>query len=179
MKNSTVKATAFSAMFVALIAASAQITFPLPSGVPVTLQTLAIAVCGYVLGMKKSISSVLAYLLMGLIGLPVFSAFGAGIPVLFGKTGGFIIGFVFLVFLCGLAAAMKNKWLKIGMGLIGLVLCHLVGVLWFAYLTNMSVMAAAVLVSVPFLAKDAICVIAAALVSDRLRKILHISVENG
>lgn len=165
---------AVTAIFVAVIAASAQITFPLPSGVPVTLQTLAVAACGYCLGTKRSVSAVLTYLLMGLIGIPVFAGLKAGPAVLFSRTGGFIIGFVFLVFLCGIAAAIKRKWLKILLGIGGLILCHFVGVVWYAYLTQMNLWAAFLLVSLPFLVKDALCVAGAALLADKIVKVAHI-----
>lgn len=72
-------------MFSAFIAASAQLAVPLPSGVPATLQTLSIALCGYCLGIKRSISAVLVYILLGLAGAPVFSGFSGGVASPFTK----------------------------------------------------------------------------------------------
>lgn len=158
-----------AAVFTAVIAVSAQIHFPLPSGVPVTLQTLAVALCGYCLGLKRGMSAILVYILLGLVGAPVFSGFAGGVAVLFGKTGGFIIGFVFLVFACGAVSETEKKPIRLLLGIVGLVLCHLFGTVWYAFLTESSVAAAAVLVSLPFIVKDIICVVGAALLSPRLK----------
>lgn len=163
------------AMFTAVIAACAQITIPLPSGVPITLQTLAVALCGYCLGVKKSVLSVLVYILLGLIGAPVFSGFSAGTAVLFGRTGGFIIGFMFLVFACGTAGDYEKSTVRACVGLPGLIACHFVGILWYSYLTGTDFRTAALLVSVPFLLKDILCVVGAALFSKRIERLLPFS----
>lgn len=158
-------------LMTALIAVSAQITVPLPSGVPVTLQTLTVALCGYCLKTGKSLVSVIVYILLGLVGIPVFSNFNAGTAALFGKTGGFIIGFIFLVLACGIASKAKGKITKILIGTAGLIVCHAFGTIWFAYLTHTGFIASAVLVSIPFILKDVICIICAYFLSERLKKI--------
>ncbi|MCQ2484265.1 MAG: biotin transporter BioY [Clostridia bacterium] len=155
----------------ALIAVSAQITVPLPSGVPVTLQTLTVALCGYFLKTGKSLISVIVYILLGLVGIPVFSSFNAGTAALFGKTGGFIIGFIFLVLACGTASGLKGKTAKILIGTAGLIICHAFGTMWFAFLTHTDFIASALLVSVPFLFKDFLCIICAYFLSERLNNI--------
>lgn len=167
-----------AAAFTAIIAVSAQIHVPLPSGVPVTLQTLAVALCGYCMGLKRGMSSILVYILLGLVGAPVFSGFAGGVGVLFGKTGGFIIGFVFLVFACGMVSETGKKTVQIILGVVGLLLCHLVGTIWYAFLTESGVLASAALVSLPFIVKDIICVVGAALLSSRLKGVLD-SVRAG
>ncbi len=175
-KKSKVFKTVFditiTAMFIAVIVVSAQISFPLPSGVPVTLQTFAVALCGYCLGVKRSSFALLGYLLMGVVGIPVFSAFSGGIGVLLGKTGGFIFGFIFLVFSCGLVSDNKKIFIKIGSGIIGLVLCHLIGVLYFAHLTGSDFVPALLLVSLPYAVKDIISVAGAALISGRISSLI-------
>ncbi len=163
---------AFSALFTALIAVSSYVSFPLPSGVPVTLQTLAVALTGYCLGVKRAVPSVLAYFLLGVAGVPVFSGFQGGVAVLMGKTGGFIFGFVFLAFACGAAGGLQPMALKIAIGEIGLLLCHLLGVLWFSYLTKTSFFAGAAAVSLPFLLKDVLCVAGAMFLSLKLQKVI-------
>ena len=163
---------AVTAVFTALIVVSSYFSFPLPSGVPVTLQTLAVALTGYCLGVKRAVPAVLAYILLGLVGAPVFSGFQSGPAVLMGKTGGFIIGFLFLVFACALAGEWKNRALKIVVGEAGLLLCHLLGVLWFTFLTKTGFFAGAAAVSLPFLLKDALCVAGAMLLSLKLRRAL-------
>ena len=173
LRRSTLN-VAVSAVFTALIAVSAFISFPLPSGVPVTLQTLVIALTGYCLGIKRGIPAILAYILLGLAGVPVFAGFSGGAAVLLGKTGGFIIGFVVLVTACALTGKMKNKVLKIIVGEAGLILCHLLGVVWFSYLTGTGVFSAAAAVSLPFIAKDALCVAGAMFLSLRLQTLVKI-----
>ena len=161
---------AVTALFTALIAVSAFITVPLPGGVPVTLQTFAVALTGYCLVVKRSVPALLAYLLLGAVGAPVFSGFQSGPAVLMGKTGGFLVGFIFLVVACALGSKCGNKGLQIAVGLLGLLLCHLTGVLWFAYLTGTGVWASAAAASLPFLLKDAVCIVGAMFLSLRLRR---------
>ena len=163
---------AISAVFSALIAVSTFITIPLPGGVPVTLQTFAVALAGYCLSVKGSVPAVAVYILLGAAGVPVFSGFQAGPAVLVGKTGGFIVGFLFLAALCSLGGRLEKKALALLPGLAGLALCHLAGVLWFARLTGTGFFAAAAAVSLPFLVKDVLSVAAALLLSLKLRTVL-------
>ncbi len=163
---------AVSALFTALIAVSAFITIPLPSGVPITLQTFAVALTGFCLGVKLAIPATLAYILLGVIGAPVFSGFQSGLAVLTGKTGGFIIGFVFLAIACALSAEIKSKAMKALIGSAGLLCCHLIGVLWFSCLTKTAFPAAVAAVSLPFLLKDLLCVVCASLLSVKLKYII-------
>lgn len=174
MKSSVRQSTvsiAVTALFTALIAVSAFVTIPLPNGVPVTLQTLAVALTGYCLGVKRGVPALLAYILLGAAGAPVFSGFQSGPAVLVGKTGGFFVGFVFLVVACALGRRCENKALQIAVGMLGLLLCHLCGVLWFAHLTGTGFWASVAAVSLPFLLKDAVCIVGAMFLALRLRRI--------
>ena len=80
----------YTALFSALIAAMSQIAIPLPSGVPLTLQTFAIAFAGFFLGWKSALAAMLLYIALGALGLHVFANFTGGIQKLVGLTGGFI-----------------------------------------------------------------------------------------
>ena len=91
-KKMSAKDMAFTGMFAAVIAVLSQIAIPLPSGVPVTLQTFAVALAGYTLGMKLGGLSAIVYVLIGAVGVPVFSGFKGGLGSLTGPTGGFIWG---------------------------------------------------------------------------------------
>lgn len=165
--------TVMIGMCTAIIAVLSQLSIPLPSGVPITLQTFAIALTGYLLGYKAGTIATVIYLLLGLIGAPVFSNFGSGVAVLFGKTGGFLIGFIFMSFLCGLAIGRKKKIQPVSVILLsgaGLLVCHLFGVLQFHFITNIGFWSSALLVSFPYLIKDIISVIIAYFVSVRIRK---------
>lgn len=164
----------FSALFAALIAILAQICIPLPSGIPLTLQTFAVALCGFLLSCLFGTLSVVVYVLLGLIGLPVFSAFGGGPVVLFGATGGFLWGFLILSFTCALSEKFDNRLLKFGLITIGILLCHLCGILQFSIVYNTTFGSAFLLVSLPYLLKDFICVFGAFWVAKLIKKRIKI-----
>lgn len=155
-----------AALLCAVIAVLAQITIPLPGGVPITLQTFAIALCGCCLGWKWGLVTVGIYLLLGGCGLPVFSSFGGGVGWLLGPTGGFLWGFLPLAFCCGLR--IKNQWTALGVSLIGLAACHLPGVIQFSVVTGNSLWQAFLIASLPYLLKDVVSVWLARWLSKRL-----------
>ncbi len=87
----------------ALIALAARVTVPMYP-VPMTLQTLAILIVGFSYGARLGAATLAAYLVEGALGLPVFAGGGAGIAYMTGPTGGFLLGFVAMAWLAGLAA---------------------------------------------------------------------------
>lgn len=161
------------AVVTAVIIVCTWISIPMPTGVPTTLQTLGIALCGFVLGPKLSAISVVLYWGMGVVGLPVFSSFGAGIGQFAGPTGGFLWGFLFLAVLCGMAQNSQNKVKAITLGVLGLAICHFLGVVQFAVLTHRTWAESFILVSVPYIIKDVISVAIAWGVSYKILKILN------
>lgn len=102
------------------------------SPVPISLTNLAVYFAIYVLGMKRGTISYCIYLLLGLIGLPVFAAFTGGAGKLFGPTGGYLIGFIFMALICGFFIEKWEK--KLYMHFIGMVLgtavCYVFGTAW-------------------------------------------------
>ena len=140
------------ALFAAIIAVMSQISIPTPFGVPISLQTFAVALCGYFLGAKKGPAALLVWIAVGAVGVPVFAGFKGGFAALLGVTGGFIYGFIPLVLLCGLE--LKNKALRIALGAAGILACHLCGVLQYALLMGIDFLQSFLTVSVPFLIKD-------------------------
>jgi len=154
----------------ALIALLSQLVLPLPAGVPMTLQTLGVAFCGFYLEKKKGSAAVLLYLLLGAVGLPVFSAFSGGFGRLLGPSGGFLWGFLPYAFFCGMKG---NGWKRLAYGSGGLLLCHGAGALWYAASCKMEIGAAILATSVPTLWKDVICLGAAYLIAKRLKRILQ------
>lgn len=149
------------ALFAAVTAVLAQISIPLPSGVPITLQSFAVALAGCYLGWKYGVTSVFVYIMLGAVGLPVFASLRGGFAVIIASTGGFIIGFLPMAALCGLGALLRNKIAAVLVSLSGLAVCHICGVLWFSVVTATPILPAAALVSLPYLAKDMVSVIAA------------------
>ena len=166
MKNNTkpyVKKITYVALFVSIIAVLAQISIPTPL-IPLTLQTFAIALCGFVLNKKYSVITVIVYLLLGTVGAPVFASFNGGFHVLISYTGGFLWGFIPFVLLCSLT---KGK-ISIPFGLLGLLLCYIVGVIQYSIISKTM---SWYIFLLPLL-KDVILVFAAYFVATRINKII-------
>lgn len=147
------------ALFAAIIAILSQFSIPTPFGVPVALQTFAVALCGYFLGAKKGAAAVLVWIAIGAVGVPVFTGFKGGFAVLLGLTGGFIYGFIPLVLLCGIE--LKQKPLRIALGAAGIIACHLCGAAQYALLMGIDFWQSVLTVSVPFLIKDMASIVVA------------------
>lgn len=145
-------------VFAALLAVLSQISIPMPSGVPITLQTFAVALCAYVLGWKLGAAAVAVYLALGAAGLPVFAGFSGGVGTFLHLTGGYLWGFLLMSVLCGLGAKCQNRILAIFFGCAGLLLCHLCGAAQFALVSQIGFVEAFALASLPYLLKDVISV---------------------
>lgn len=158
------------AMFAAVLAILSQVSIPMPSGVPITLQTFAVALIGVVLAWKYGAISVVVYILLGAIGIPVFAGFHGGAQILVNYTGGFIWGFIFMAALCGVGSVIHSKPLEIVFGMVGLAICHLLGVIQFMAVMKMGFAESFALVSVPYLIKDVISVIMAYVIGWQIRK---------
>ena len=170
------------AMFSAIGAITSWIALPLPFGVPITLQTFGMALIGYTLGTKSGTAATLIYLSLGALGAPVFHGFTGGVGMLLGLTGGFIFGFVFLSFFCGLARDLKpiqksnhSAILSILFGIIGIIICHISGILQYQIIskTDIGFFKSFLVISAPFIIKDIIMIITAYFVSSRIIKLLH------
>ena len=171
-KRFQIKDMVLIGVFAAMIAVITQIAIPLPSGVPVTLQTFGVSLAGYCLGRWKGTMTIIVYILRGLIGVPVFSGFGGGPAGLFGITGGFIWGFLPLVFACGYREVCKKKRISMLLGMLGLVLCHAFGLCQFIFIGKQPLWSAFLMVTLPFLVKDVICVSAAYGFSIPIQKLI-------
>ena len=168
-----IKDLTFSAIFTAVTAVLAQITIPLPGGVPFTLQTFAVILAGLVLGKKRGAVSALIYVLLALVGVPVLAGLTGGPGAVFGVTGGFIITFPILAFSAGYGMETKNRWVELAGILIGVVLNYIAGVIWFSVAADRSMKEAVMLCVVPFLITDAIKIIMAYLLAPVLRRALQ------
>ena len=155
-------------VFAALLVITAQIALPSPFGVPFTLQTFSVALCGITAGYKRGVLALSVYLVLGAAGLPVFAGFQAGLGVLFGVTGGFLWGFLPFVLLCGIPCG--HKWAQASLGLLGLVCCHLLGAVQFSLVTKTGFGQALLLCSAPYILKDILSLFAALAVSVPLLK---------
>ena len=142
------------------------------SPVPISLTNLAVYFAIYVLGMKRGTISYCIYLLLGLVGLPVFSAFTGGAGKLFGPTGGYLIGFIFMALICGFFIEKWEK--KLYMHFIGMVLgtavCYIFGTAWLAYTAHMGFAAALAAGVIPFIPGDLVKIIIAMIAGPIIRK---------
>lgn len=104
MKRGSTKDLTIIALMAAVTAVMAQLAIPMPGGVPMTLQTLAVTMAGVILGQKLGTLSMVIYMAIGLIGVPVFSSFTGGAGVFLGPTGGFIWSFPIMALIIGYGA---------------------------------------------------------------------------
>lgn len=140
------------ALFAALIAVLAQISIPLPGGVPLTMQTLAISLAGIILGSKRGTVSVCVYVLMGAFGLPVFAGFTGGLSIIVGPTGGFILSFPIMAYIIGKFSERTDNKVTILLGsIIGSIPNYIIGAIQFAFITNSSLYAAFIACVAPFI----------------------------
>jgi biotin transport system substrate-specific component len=121
----------------AFLAASARISIPLPfTPVPITAQTLAVLLVGALYGARLGLATVLAYLAEGLAGLPVFHQGTFGPAVLFGPTGGYLIGFAVAAFIVGWLLEERRRpgvLATVAAFLIGDIVLNALGTLWLAH----------------------------------------------
>ena len=172
----TVKNMCYVGLFTAVIAIMAQISIPMPLGVPMTMQTFAITLAAIILGAKLSTISSLIYILLGAIGLPVLAGFSGGISKFVGPTGGFLISFPIMAFIIGYAvdhrSAFKGAFV---VGLIaGTVVNYIVGIAMFCILTQSSVAVGFTACVLPFIPTAIIKAILAALIGFPIRKRLKV-----
>jgi len=158
------------ALFCALLAVCAWIAIPFEP--PFTLQTFAVFLCVGLLGGKYACVSVLCYLILGAVGIPVFSGFRSGVAQLVGPTGGFLLGFLPAVLITGY---LPNKLPLFVRMLFGLIVCYACGTAWYCILyandAGMGGFLAAVLRNVlPFVLPDLVKLFLAAKATEQLQK---------
>lgn len=157
---------ALSAAFIALITLGSWVSLPF-FPVPLTLQTLFVLLSGAVMR-RYAVIPVTLFILLGALGLPVFHNGIAGIGILLGPTGGYLIGFIPAALIVGLAYETNNDRVRV----IGLATATLIiyafGISWLMYSTGMGIAAALVMGMVPFLLGDIVKATAAFLIAKRL-----------
>lgn len=165
---------AYIGLGAALIAICSWLKIPLT--IPITLQTMGVCLVSGLFGAKRGTIATLVYILIGAIGIPVFSGFTGGVGVLMGTTGGYIIGFIFTALIVGITADKTNKlWAIVLAMVIGILVCYAFGTAWFAYVYAKSNTAASLATILgwcvfPFLIPDAIKIAIAAILCKNLKK---------
>lgn len=159
------------ALMTAVTCVLGPLSIPLPfSPIPISLTNFAIFLAIFVLGMKNGTISFIIYLLLGAVGVPVFSSFRGGFQVLAGPTGGYLIGFIFLALIMGFALDHFDRKLVptiIGM-IIGMAVCYAFGTVWLAKLLSLSFKEGLMMGVIPYLPGDAAKIIIAAIVGPKL-----------
>lgn len=166
------------AIMTAITAVLAQITIPMPMGVPMTMQTFAIILSAVILGSKRGAVSQLVYILLGAVGVPVFSGFSGGIQRLIGPTGGFILSFPIMAYLIGLGVERRREKGKFVFFLLaGMLANYAVGVVMFSVLMDASVLTGITACVLPFVLTDMIKAGAASVFGLQIRKRLALAMQ--
>lgn len=131
--------------------------------VPVSFTNLVIYIAVILLGTKLSTISYLMYLLLGVVGLPVFSGYQGGLPKLSGPTGGYLIGFILMAIVCGIFyEKSKGHSLITGVGMIlGTAIAYAFGTVWFVLMMQCEVAYALTVCVFPFIPFDLIKIVIA------------------
>ena len=181
-KMSTVAATrsktydiVYIAVFAVIMAICSWIS--IPAAVPFTLQTFGVFIAAGVLGGKRGTLSVLVFILLGAVGIPVFANFSGGIGVLVGPTGGYIIGFLFSALVMWAMEKLpgKKSIMQIVSMVVGLVVCYAFGTAWFMVVYGKANGSVGLVTALgwcvfPFIIPDLIKIALAYVLSRKLRK---------
>lgn len=168
----------YMAVGAVLIAVCSWISIPLT--IPFTLQTFAVFFVTAFLGGKKGLVSIVVFILLGAVGVPVFSGFTGGVGKLLGMTGGYILGFVFIALIYWASEKLFGRKLVVEVAslLVGLLVCYVFGTAWFMVVYarqsgSVGLMTALGMCVFPFIIPDLAKLVAALFLSARLRKVLH------
>ncbi len=184
MKNTKLQNIVYTGMFAAMIAVCSWIQ--IPAAVPFTMQTFAVFLTAGLLGGKRGTVTVLIYILLGMVGLPVFSGFKGGIGAIIGTTGGYIIGFIFAALVMWMfeiisrkKAKQKTLILAISMAA-GLIICYAFGTAWFIILYTKTKEPVGILTALswcvfPFILPDIIKIVLALTLTQKLRRFIPLS----
>ena len=171
--NTRTKELTLTALMAAIICVLGPLSVPLPfSPVPISLTMIGIYLAVYAVGMWRGTVAFLVYLLLGLVGLPVFSGFTGGPAKLLGPTGGYLIGFIFMALICGwFIAKFACKLVPSFVGMVlGTIVCYVFGTVWLAYQAGMSFYAALAAGVLPFIIGDLVKMVIAAVIGPQVRR---------
>ena len=173
MKQFQAKYLALCALFAALTAVCSQIQIPLPA-IPINLALFAVLLCAGLLRPTAAVLAMVVYVVLGLVGVPVFAGMRGGMAVLFGKTGGYILGYILAALV---VALLRKHWgdsywkLCLSMA-IGVAVCYLFGTVWYMILTGTGLWVSLLNCVFPFLIGDALKILLAALLTIRLKAVV-------
>ena len=167
----------YTMVITALMAAVTCILAPLsiPIGpIPISLTNFAIYLSLYLLNWKMGTLSYIIYLLVGLVGLPVFSGFTGGVGKLAGPTGGYIIGFIPMAIICGFAfEKFSNRGMQIVVLAIGTIVAYIFGTAWLAIEAHLTFYQALLAGVIPYIPGDLVKIILVVLAGPIVKKRLQ------
>lgn len=177
--KSTVSDFCFIGIMAAVTAVMAQIAIPMPMGVPMTMQTFAVTSAGIILGSRRGALSMLVYLLIGVVGVPVFSNFTGGLPSLVGPTGGFLVSFPIMAYLIGLGIEFKNRLLFVLLLILGTLSNYIIGVLFYTVITGSSVIAGITACVLPFIPTAVLKAILASILGIQVKQRISLALQTS
>lgn len=152
----------------------------IPSTVPFTLQTMGVFTTVGILGGKRGTLSVITYILLGIIGVPVFAGFTGGIGIVLGTTGGYIIGFLFsALIMWGMERIFGTGKIVLILSMaVGLLGCYAVGTVWFmeVYARSSGAIGLGTVLCwcvIPFIVPDLVKIAVSVLLTYRVRKVIQ------
>lgn len=171
LKKLQIRDTLYAAIFASLISVLGYLIIPLPfSPVPITGQTLAVMLAGCVLTPLQAGLSVITFIFMGAMGIPVFSGGTAGIGVIFGTKGGYLLGFLIAAIVISLIRGKSNSIPRMIFACVigGIIIVYVLGVPWLSYITGMGITKAFTVGALPFLPGDLIKAIVAGFIAKKI-----------
>ena len=175
IKSNKTRDIVYMSVFTAMISICSWIS--IPASIPFTLQTMGVFTTVGLLGGKRGTLTVLTYILLGAIGIPVFAGFTGGVSVLLGTTGGYIIGFLLSALLMwGIETIMGRNQIVLAFSMIaGLIVCYVFGTAWFMliYTQHSGVIGLSTVLGlcvIPFIIPDLIKIGVALFLTNRLKK---------
>ena len=165
----------YASLFAALTAVGAFLAIPI-GPVPIVLQNMFVYLAGLLLGSRWGLASVGVYLLAGACGLPVFAGGLGGIGRIIGPTGGYLIGYLPVVFIIGKISARSNPRVIFDVlaMICGSVALYAFGITWLKIVTGMTLAKTLAVGMVPFLIGDALKIAAAAAIAKVLRPVIRV-----
>jgi biotin transport system substrate-specific component len=169
------KMTVYTSLFVAFIAIGAFIAIPI-GPVPIVLQNMFVLLAALILGPVWGVGCIAVYLLIGLVGLPVFAGGTSGIGKLFGPTGGYLLAYLPAVFITaaiskGLGKRMPGDIIAM---VIGSLVIYAIGVPWLKVVTSMTFEKSIAVGMYPFIVGDLLKIVAAAFIAKTLRPLVKL-----
>ena len=167
------------AVVTAALCVLAPFSIPLAGMVPISLATFVLYLSVYILDWKLASLSCLVYLLLGTVGMPVFSGFSGGLGKLLGPTGGYLIGYLPMVLIAGyILSKTRSRGIHFLAFVLGTAVCYAFGTAWYCFAMATPLPAAMAACVLPFIPMDLVKIIVAILIGPLLQQKLAAAIKN-